>query len=48
MHNYVASKFRQEFTFRGHGPGTLALALVNHFIELYTFLLALSGFITYT
>ena len=29
-------------------PSTLALALVNHFIELYTFLLALLGFITYT
>ena len=29
-------------------PSTLALALVNHFIELYTFLLPLLGFITYT
>ena len=43
-----SSKLAQEFTIRDHGPGTLAPALVNHFIELHTFLLALLGFITYT
>ena len=34
--------------FRDHVPARLAFALVNHFIELYTFLTALLGFITYT